>query len=158
MAEFERFLTEGEKVEEVSAWLKKRSNPLPSDVRGGQGHPDRDMFPWTDRLNQIRGVCTIQSCAGHSLHGGNIMESTGNLWIRVSEPMWKRFLWAVPYLAANPLIDRLRLMFLHGRGDIIDINFQGNERGQLAESMGIICEFFERLQEAETPTGDHAHG
>ena len=149
----ERYLTDEEKLIEVARWIVYRSdatNQAPPDQEGGWGYPDPDVFELTDMLNAIEGVLTDQSCAGH-LHSGETPGETsmwdGKLWLRLSEPMMERFTADAYRLYESPTIERLQRIFHRDVGDIVEIIFQGNNRGKLAESGAAIVAFFSQLAE-----------
>lgn len=148
-----RYLTDDEKTAEVARWLAYRSSPEaqpPESISepGGMGYPDPDIFALTDALNQIDGVLTIQSCAGH-LHPGQEADEhamwSGKLWLRLVEPLMALFTERVYELLEQPTIETCERIFLRGVGDIAEVYFQGNDRGKLAESSAVILSFFKGL-------------
>jgi hypothetical protein len=148
-----RYLTDDEKQAEVARWLADRSGPenqAPPGQGGGCGYPDPDIFPLTDALNALPGVLTDQSCAGHLHPGEEPGEDalwSGQLWLRLSEPMMARFTEHAYQLLESPTVERCTRIFHQDIGDVADIVFLGNERGKLAESAAAILAFFTELSE-----------
>lgn len=154
MMDARRYLTDDEKRIEVADWLGHRSTPgaqPPPDIAphpGGYGYPDPDIFDLTDRLNDLPGVLTIQSCAGH-LHPGEVPGETamwsGQLWLRLSEPLLRAFFERGWDLLSHPTIERCWVILHPDLGYVVDIVFDGNNRGRLAESSEVILTFFGSL-------------
>lgn len=127
----ERYLTREHKVAILAEWDAKIIT-LPSDSAGG---PDAAVVPWCARLNAIQGVCTLQSCAGHIengyLHSGHIW-----LWLDQAKSVeWDRRAYE---LAAARTIERVTRIYSSWGQEVHCVEFQGEERGCLAESMKMI--------------------
>lgn len=148
-----RYLTPREKILTVSRWLEYRSShEIPEDA-GGRGYPDPEVFPLTDQINNIDGVCTIQSCSGHiskDLIEGEPCLWNGQLWLRLSEPMMHRAVACIYDLTyCRPNIERVQVIFDRD-GDVLDISFVGlnKDAASLEESGRIIVDFLKnRAQE-----------
>jgi hypothetical protein len=109
------------------------------------GTPDTEIIGFTDLVNAIPGVCTIQSCAGHLSFEAKAEErlvSPAHVWLRVTEPIHKVILETAPDLVSHDLIEEVNLRF--GRcdeGPIVEIIFAGRERGMLDVSAELIVAF-----------------
>ena len=97
-----------------------------------------DMVEWCERINAIDGLCTVQSCAGHVVHG---VSSCGHLWIAMSDYMSARFDELAFDLSAQPGIERVYRLYSSWGQEIVCIEFEGDERGHLHSSMQTILEF-----------------
>lgn len=155
----QRYLTQDIKARSLNHWLmakddyrqQKEDGTLPSRP-GGMGYPDPEIYQLCDRLNAFDGICTMQSCAGH-LHpeeepGEDAMWS-GELWIATTKPIQERFVYSVRELLQHDDIERARLIFLPDSPDVIDIIFQGMNKGLLTLniSANIICDYVEKIAE-----------
>ena len=138
-------LTPAEKLRVVTDWKKSCLEMPHSDGQGGKGYPDKDILRWCDLLNSMPGICTIQSCAGHSSSGGRHIDSPGHLWLRLDKRMSAVFDAGALELAAAPVIERVSKIYTSWGQEIISIEFAGNERGKLEESMSLIIGFFQSL-------------
>ncbi len=141
----DRHLAEVEKLGILELWFQDLTS-LPwqeAAAAGGRGQPDTDMASWCFRLNAIPGVCTIQSCAGH--RSGDLFHS-GHLWIRLNDLVSQVFDAHALELASNcPPIEQVARLYMSDGQEVAAITFQGNERGSLVVSMGLICSFFEKI-------------
>ena len=108
---------------------------------GGIGLPDPDILPWCAKLNSIDGVCTLQSCAGHS---GRYVQP-GHLWLWLSEDLALAFHKSAPQLAESNLMEAVSTTFTNDGKEIAVITFAGNDRDRLTESMNVILSFFQSL-------------
>jgi len=155
-----RFLTPEEKRDHLDTWRRLRADfehqrrDLEGEFLGGRGYPDLAVYELTDRLNAIDGVCTVQSCAGHrQLAPSDDAEErvwNGQVWLRLSEVMMEWFLRSVYTLTTStPEIERVQLIFDRWGGDVVDIVFQGMNKGpvQLARSSDLVVWFFESLRQ-----------
>lgn len=91
-----RYLTPKEKVLELASWAQDRG-------------ADPGVRPLMDRLNAIKGVCTVQSCVGHSepstcTPGADYVES-GNIELRLDEERTRSFYGGMSRLAAVPGVE-----------------------------------------------------
>jgi len=154
-----RFLTPEEKRDHLDTWRRLRADfehqrrDLEGEFLGGRGYPDLAVYELTDRLNAIDGVCTVQSCAGHrQLAPSDDAEErvwNGQVWLRLSEVMMEWFLRSVYTLSSTSEIERVQLIFDRWGGDVVDIVFQGMNKGpvQLARSSDLVVWFFEGLRQ-----------
>ena len=134
----DRHLTDSEKVRIIRDWEKKLSKSDYSS-RGDTGLPDRDIIHWCQAINRLSGVCTLQSCAGHSDPNGYV--SAGHLWLRFSTDVSDRFHRSAMDLASQPGMERVSVLFSGWGQEIAELIFQGNERGHLEESASTILAF-----------------
>lgn len=140
-----RYLTAEEKRTELATWNALiAGGRFTSDERdeGGCGYPDPAMIRWCAHLNDVPGVCTLQSCAGHPGKGG------GHLWVRLSGPMRRAFDRQAFRLAARvDLIECVAIEYKPWGKEIASIAFAGNERDSLNRSMRLIVAFFRSLHQ-----------
>lgn len=87
-----QYLLPQEKEETVSYWLKWRDAQAPTTdiaeehvAMGGFDWPDSPIFPYTDQINALEGICTISSCMGHRIHPDFDAFYRGYLWFRLSQ-------------------------------------------------------------------------
>ncbi len=136
-------LTEHEKREELARWCSLRALPYDPEA---PGTPDPAILPLTDRLNALSGLCTVQSCGGHTLRerkaeGRHLVP--GHLWLRLSGVVLNRFQQRVDDLLRHPEIEEVSIRFGRSEGGpVLEIIFAGRERDRLAASQEIIYEFF----------------
>lgn len=75
----QRYLTVDEKANILEEWEAAKASRLrPAGDSGGHGWVDPEIVPTCDALNELPGVCTLQSCSGHG-------ESAGHLWLWLDE-------------------------------------------------------------------------
>ncbi len=133
-----RFLTDDPKQDILAEWERTKACWRCGDI-SGVGVPDADIVPWCDRLNELPGICTIQSCAGHS--DGNAVQSA-HLWVWMSREVAERFDRKAFLLLRNrDALDWISRHYLHGGKEIASITFFGNERGNLEKSIRSIYGF-----------------
>ncbi len=135
-----RLLTRHEKKLRLSAWRELRQQPF--DIKS-PGTPDPDIFDLVDNLNKRRGLCTVQSCAGHRDHVGVVRP--GHLWLRLSPRLMVRFQRHVDSLILADEIEEVSILYGREVGPVVQIVFEGNERGKLAESKRVMADFFAKL-------------
>lgn len=147
-----RYLTDEGKARELRSWddIKREDRTgerPPGASLGGYGYPDPDMYLWCDRINALRGVCTLQSCAGH--RDGKYFHHA-QLWLWFDAPTLERF-WTTEAmsLSAHPLIERVHLMAQPYGHEVVDLVFHGNEKDSLNASMELICSALERIVDTE---------
>lgn len=151
-----RYLTPAEKEVEVRDWLTVRAEfiagrnwdgkPIPAGDLGGYGYPDVPMFRWTDKLNALDGVCTVQSCSGHWTHdGGPAQHHDGQVWLRLSGSLTRAFERHAMQLAAEPCIRNLRTIYLPDGHQVVDIVFVSDGGIVMDSSLMVILDFFEGL-------------
>lgn len=123
----DRYLDHSEKKQHLEFWSSQREKH-PCGGIGGHGFPDPEMFDVCDRLNGMDGVCTTQSCQGHR---EGQYESDGVLWLRLVEPLARRFYAAAPLLARHKRI--ISVAAIWGReaddAEVWEIIFFGYYRG-----------------------------
>lgn len=147
-----RYLTPEGKLKTIEAWRALRARVPPHGDQGGKGYPDPDIVPWTDRLNAMTGVCTLQSCAGHAAPDGRSDMAAGHLWLWLSEPMSRQFdAHAFELAARTDCIEEVSRRYGAWGQEITIITFAGNERGSLAPSMRVILDFFAALADRIEP-------
>ena len=140
-------LGRSEKDAELKVWTKATQSYVSCEPRPGKGFPDPLMVPWCERLNEIGGLCTMQSCTGHRTPDGSIV-GNGVVCLWLSEPMLRSFMRRGVKLAQHPCVEYLSLIFHTGGADYVaEIMFKGEEQqpSQLDESMTAIVEFFVSL-------------
>lgn len=144
-----RHLTPEEKEWSLAEWrdLIESSVPPEGVELGGRGFPDPDIIPWCEALNEIPGVCTIQSCQGHgSAEDGSVI-SSGTLWLRLDQAMSEAFrLHAFALAADTRHIEQVSTLYAAWGQEVVSIAFAGNERNLLAPSMRRILEFFQAMR------------
>ena len=148
MHQFERCLAKDafsvEKAEILEGW-DERKRTLIARAKGGLGYVDPDIVPLCDALNRLPGVCTLQSCAGHSAKDSDGLIYPGELWLRLSPEIMCRFEAVAQQLAAKTLIDRVGKIYWEDGKETVTVAFKGNESGHLAQSGVILLKFFEKL-------------
>lgn len=156
-----RYMNQSSKALELDDWARAkaaRESAPPSGFVGGHGYPDPEIYDWVDRLNDLHRVCTLQSCAGHvctpelmcdwCAEYGTPGPATqhiisGQLWLWLDEPLSHWFRHHAPTLAANPLIEKVTVLYHVEGKEIVDIVFKGAGSGDLDASMRVIVKFFE---------------
>lgn len=85
-----RYLTPAEKAAHLEAWLRDDAVTDPGA---------RELL---EPLNLLEGVCTVQSCIGHSrpLRDGGVEVLSGHIEMRLDQEMVRRFYAAAPALAS----------------------------------------------------------
>ncbi len=142
-----RYLTPEEKRLELATWREILATvPKAGERDGGRGLVDADIVPWCDRLNEIPGVCTIQSCAGHGNAVAGHVGSPGVLWLRLSQELSAALdADAFRLSARKPYIEQVSRFYASWGKEIASITFAGNERDSLHRSMRLIVAFFRSL-------------
>ena len=141
-------LTPAAKAEELLRWSAQRAD---QSYRGapGAGFPDPEVFDLCDRLNAIRGVCTLQSCAGHPRAEGREWSCPGQVWLWLDEPTWLLFLETAPEFARRACIERLDVLFGRHNDDraVVAVSFRGMDQGraEFAWSADVVARCFERI-------------
>lgn len=138
-------LTVAEKRQHISEWrdLQDRARDTLSP-----GSPDPEVFGLVDALNEIQGVCVVQSCSGHrqperKAEGQAVRK--GHLWLRLSGAMYRRFQQQAANLARVPVVDDVSVRFGRGEGPVIEVVFDGKECGRLSRSGAYLVSFFSGL-------------
>ena len=134
-----------EKAEILKGWDERKRRLIKLGAKGGLGYVDPDIVPLCDALNQLPGVCTLQSCAGHSAEDSDGAIYPGELWLRLGPGIKGRFEAAARQLAANTLIDRVGKIYWEDGKETVTVIFKGNESGHLAQSSVVLLKFFEKL-------------
>ena len=130
-----RYLSDEAKRAELERWREQRLTPRPGGDLGGRGYPDPEIFTWTDRLNDIRGVCTLQSCSGHKRLTGPGWK--GELWFWLSESMmknWNTNAWRLAEVSGFESVRTLHFPEL----EVADVIYPGLESGRLNYSLTIV--------------------
>lgn len=113
-------------------------------------------MPLVDGLNELEGVCTVQSCCGHrypSPDGDAETVHSGQVWLRLSEEVSVLLDQHVGRLLASPAIRHVQKLYSYPAGwdersdprqphEVIDVQFHGEEDGGLAEAQRVILNFF----------------
>lgn len=109
-----RFLTPESKAATLAEWGERKKDSLrPDGDEGGAGYVDPEMFPICDAVNAIDGVCTLQSCCGHwREYEGDRQRYAAELWLWLSEPIFKRWTKHAWRLKSIPLFEVVRTIHL----------------------------------------------
>jgi hypothetical protein len=133
-----------EKQSILTSW-EDRKKTLVNPSGGGRGYVDPDIVPLCDALNRLDGVCTLQSCSGHSADQADGILYSGLIWLRLGSEMGRRFDATAHQLASHPVIERVGKIYWEDGKETITIAFRGNEAGLLAVSAKVILTYFETL-------------
>lgn len=108
-----------------------------------EGYRDLDegLRPWLDRINALPGLVTLQSCAGHK--DGPYFHS-GRLWVRLTQEATSRFEEVAMELAAHDCIEDVGRHYKNWGQEVVEITFQGAEKGRLQESQQVIADCLAR--------------
>lgn len=145
-----RYLTPFEKERVLTEWretLRSMPKAVPSDG-DERGYPDPPIVPWCEELNDVTGICTVQSCCGHKRLDGTFV--SGHLWLRLDKEMAARFDMQALALAGASGIERVSRLYSQWGAEVVEIVFLGNERGQLERSMQSILGFLRTLSSTDT--------
>ncbi len=134
-----------EKAEILEGWAEYKRTFTRPGAKGGFGYVDPDIVPLCDALNLLPGVCTMQSCAGHSSKDSDGPIYSGTLWLRLNQRMTYRFEEQAHRLATEPVIDRVGKIYWKDGKETVTVTFKGNESGLLAESGSAVLGFFRAL-------------
>lgn len=102
---------------------------------------DPGLRSWLDRINALPGLVTVQSCGGH--RKGELMTS-GHLWVRMTKEATSRFEEMALELAAYDCIEDVGRHYKSWGQEVVEIIFQGAERGRLHESQQVIADALAR--------------
>lgn len=138
-----RHLDVEEKSRLLAEWAVTLEENAPLTERGELGFPNPLIVPWCAKINELPGVCAVQSCQGHRKDNGNI--ASGVLWLRMDYETAARFDDEAFCLAAEPGIERVSRIYQAWGEEIATIDFDGNERGTLDQSMELILGFLEGI-------------
>jgi hypothetical protein len=145
-----RWLTPWDKMREVANWDETKRDfatraDIPDHPLGGYGYPDPEIYAVCDRLNALPGVCTLQSCAGHERANddGSKYVYAGQLWLWLDMKRAAAFERVAPTLAASPLVERLRKLWLRDGREVVDVEFTSGD--QFTAATKLICRFFAEL-------------
>jgi hypothetical protein len=141
----DRYLTDRAKAEVLAEWERLKANPRPLGAPGGRGLPDPEIIPYVDALNALEGVCTLQSCCGHTDDRSRGVDAPGHLWLWLSEAMSREFDRRAFVLAGKPYVECVERMYSEWGQEIASITFAGAERDLLPESGQSIIRFFHSL-------------
>ena len=135
-----------EKAGILESWDERKKTLMRQHgAKGGYGYVDPEIVPLCDALNKLTGVCTLQSCAGHSATESDGPIYPGQLWLRLNQRMAQRFEEHAHRLAAAPAIDRVGKIYWENGKETVTIDFKGDETGLLAESSSTVLGFFSAL-------------
>ena len=135
-----------EKASRLAEWNDRKRTLMRPSSRGGLGYVDPEIVPLCDALNNFKGVCTLQSCAGHPADKANGAAYSGNLWLRLESRIARQFETKAQQLASESLIERLGKIYWEDGRETITVAFKGNESGCLNESSAVILRFFAALE------------
>lgn len=121
------YLTEEEKRSVLARFDASRTT-APSSIVGAEGGLDEDVLRLCDRINQMHGVVTVQSCGGHPATDTR-PALAGQVWVRLSEFAVGEFypLRALD-LAQRPYIYRVARVYLSHGMEVTWIAFQADDR------------------------------
>ena len=135
-----RFLTKDEKELTLAQWEETLHTEKGRGTtnNGATGLPDALIIPWCEKVNELTGICTVQSCAGHQ---HTDITYSGHLWLRLDADNSFRFDVHAFSLSAHEYIENVsRLYSRHGQ-EITGIQFWGAERNHLDRSMLTVLNF-----------------
>ncbi len=131
----QRYLTPPGKKTNLAFWESRKSDPRPSGDLSGKGWPDPEIIPLCDALNQLPGVCTLQSCCGH---GG-----AGHLWLWLDEVLSREMDRWGHVLARMHGIEVVSRKYTHWGQEITAIEFDG--RAEFNKACESVLIFFSTL-------------
>lgn len=147
-------MTPDAKAVELARWEQVKAE-RPADALDAVGFPDPPIYALCDRMNQMPGLCTLQSCAGHRMpypanEGDGFYYHSAQLWLWPDEWTARRFYLSARQLRQRRLIENVRLLWVPHEhpGDsreIIDVIFPGVWSPDWIEAQGAIVHFFSRL-------------
>jgi hypothetical protein len=151
-----RYLTAEEKAREVASFAAYRRDPSKHrtahpNAKGGEGWIDPEVLPLVDALNDLEGICTVQSCCGHRWPipddpDGAEMVHRGQLWLRLSEDLARRVDERVGELLAHDVIVQVSKLYAYqGMSEpheVLDVLFR---EGSIGDAERVIVGFFRRL-------------
>ena len=143
-----RYLTPEAKAEELAAWEKSKLSPRRSEHHGGEGFADPEVFGLCDRINALPDWCTLQSCCGHNHPAPEDptenVRLPGQLWLWPMQRAAAAFYLQALIFAESRFIEQVTFLWGRWQGrEIVDIRFEGEERGHLVESSAAILEMLE---------------
>lgn len=130
-----RHLDIAAKKSEIESWMKLRARPRPAGDLAGKGWPDPEIIPLCEALNDLPGVCTLQSCAGHN-------GDSGHLWLWLDEYMSDQFDDNAFILAKMPGIERVSRIYQSYGQEVTDIILNGGKFEAACES---VLSFFQEM-------------
>lgn len=138
-----------EKAEILKGWEERKRTLVRPEAKGGLGYVDPDIVPLCDALNRLPGICTLQSCAGHSIADSEVdgLIYPGHLWLRLGPGVRDNFEATAQCLASKALIERVEKIYWADGKETVAVIFKGNESDHLAESSAVILKFFEKLHD-----------
>lgn len=147
------YLTPPLKEKELSDFYKKLEDwrKKGSPTGAGIGWPDPEILPWCEKINEIEGICTLQSCAGHPANKHDYIHP-GQLWLWMTGEKSFAFEKVALDLAAEDGIETVRKLYQHYGRVIIDIVFKGQGTGDFDKTMSVILKY---LQSIVTIKGDN---
>lgn len=155
-----RHLTAPEKTRKVADFAAYRSDPgnyrtVHPEAKGGEGWIDPEVLALVDALNALEGVCTVQSCCGHRwpIPGdpdGAERVHRGQLWLRLSEGVSRRFEERVGELLAHDVILRVSKLYAYeGMTEPHEVHDLLFKDGAVDEACRVIVTFFQGLAGVE---------
>lgn len=146
------YMTPDAKAKEMAEFRKRRKEHRPGGHLAGLGHPDLDILPYCDEINELSGMCTLQSCAGHGAHRSQ-GTYVGNLWLWMDAATSAAMDAQAMVLEGSPLIESVSKLYRSGRV-VWDLSFQGNnhEPGRLEDSMRVLLPFLRALRSRPSPS------
>ena len=128
-----RYLIAQEKAQGLAAWQDTLAARMV-----GAGAPDPEIILWCEKINAIRGICTLQSCVGHEIGERGPL---GCLWLRFNKEKARAFHERAFELAERSGIDRVSLIYQPWGAEVVQIEFCGLPHGQLESSMVELLAF-----------------
>ena len=144
----ERFMTPTGKIQELARFVRERA-------KGGLA--DKAMVPYCDALNDLPGVCTLQSCAGHrpgEISAGAPVGTrdqqtarTAHLWLWLDERTADTFYYSAWRLSEHPCMEHVAIRFQPYGQQLVELIFHGNDcgPGHLNSSMQVILKFLREI-------------
>ena len=138
-----RYLTPAAKAQELALWQATKATPRPPGDLAGRGYPDPEIVPLVDALNELPGLCTLQSCSGHP--EGSREPGPGHLWLWLDRETSAAFDERAFELAKLSVVDSVSKLYQQWGQEVTVIVFRGSDSGLLADSMRELLKFFEKL-------------
>lgn len=139
----DRFLTDDEKARVLSNYRMTRQHGAAGSGKGADGGLDQRVCSLCDRLNELHGVCTIQSCSGHPMRDG-APALAGQVWLRLSA--WASVLFfdegGAQELAAHPFVYKVARVYLPHGPEVVWIVFQADDEVVFERACDRIVEIF----------------
>ncbi|KKN68883.1 hypothetical protein LCGC14_0446690 [marine sediment metagenome] len=141
-------MTRKDKTRELHLWHGKIKGPRGP---GGMGYPDDRIIPLCAAINDLKGICTLQSCAGHQRSDEQHWSAPANLWLWFGQHKFNMFVQHATRLVEDAAIDRIDLLYgrYNDRRVIASITFSGDDQNTVTLDCAakIIYHFLEHLPE-----------